>query len=537
MLRRLFLAFVALCLLMCVPVLAEEPEKHRCGDFEYVILEDGTAEITFYYGNEIELTLPSELDGINVTSVKDLGWSAHLLRVIIPDTITVFDSSAVIACLKLSSISVSLDHPTLAVIDGVLFSKEDKRLICYPRGKNGSEYTISAGIQTIDESAFYSCELERIIIPDSVTGIGPRSIVDCNKLKEIKVSPDNPIFADIDGVLFSKKDKRLISYPSGKSNTEYSVPNGIQIIGEYAFENNSTLKSIRLPGSVIMLSEYAFTGCKSLADISIPDTVASIGNSVFRYCEGLKEISLPESITSIGSCAFIGCSGLEKIILPKKVVSIGNFAFWDCTGIKEITLPESITSVGFCPFRGCSNLVVTISDDHPALEMIDGVLINKQDKSLIWYPPEKEGTAYEIPQGIQTIGGYAFSDSKLETILIPDSVKEIEEGAFGNCKSLHDITIPGSVDNIGDQAFLWCTDLRSVIIDEGVKSIGEAAFASCWYLSEITIPDSVSFIGLDAFNTYGKLTLTVTRDSYAAEYCKENQLNYTYPDVLDWLNN
>ncbi len=53
----------------------------------------------------------------------------------------------------------------------------------------------------------------------------------------------------------------------------------------------------------------------------------------------------------------------------------------------------------------------------------------------------------------------------------------------------------------------------------------------------VSIPASVTFIGKDAFKNCPNLTLTVPRNSYAAEYAKANNIPYTYPDANDWLNN
>ena len=105
-----------------------------------------------------------------------------------------------------------------------------------------------------------------------------------------------------------------------------------------------------------------------------------------------------------------------------------------------------------------------------------------------------------------------------------------------------ELTIPAELDGhavtgIGEKAFSLCLSLTSVTIPDSVTTIGESAFSSCPSLMSVTIPDSVTTIGRRAFfGCPDTLTITVSRDSYAAQYCIENNLNYTYPDYNDWLN-
>lgn len=78
--------------------------------------------------------------------------------------------------------------------------------------------------------------------------------------------------------------------------------------------------------------------------------------------------------------------------------------------------------------------------------------------------------------------------------------------------------------------------LESIELPANLTYIGQGAFGYCSNLRTITIPDSVTEIGEEAFTYCDQLTITVSRDSYAAQYCKENNLNYTYPDANNWLN-
>jgi len=143
-------------------------------------------------------------------------------------------------------------------------------------------------------------------------------------------------------------------------------------------------------------------------------------------------------------------------------------------------------------FSGCYRLTsINVSLNNPTFESINGVLFNKSTKALICYPRGKDGD-YSIPRGIRIIEDYAFS---------------------------------------------VCSGLTSVTIPYGVTSIGDSAFSECSALRTITIPGSVTSIGKDVFNECPNLTVTVTRDSYAHQWCKENNVKFTYPDSYDWLLN
>ena len=296
-----------------------------------------------------------------------------------------------------------------------------------------------------------------VTIPDSVTQIGVNPFAYCGTLRSISISPEHPYFSAIDGVLFRKADKCLLSYPVGRQSVTYNIPQGITSIGDSAFAGHASVTAVIIPDSITSIGERAFYWCKSLTSITIPDSVTSIGKSAFAYCNSLTSITIPDSVTSIGDGAFSACDSLTSVTIPNSVTSIGDSAFSFCDSLTSVTIPDSITSIG----------------------------------------------------------------SK----------------TFSQSTSLISVTIPDSVTSIGDEAFSGCTSLTSVTIPDSVTSIGEAAFFLCMFLTDVTIPDSVTSIGDVAFGMCFDLTLTVPRNSYAAEYAKANNISYTYPDTNDWLNN
>ncbi|MBQ3507553.1 MAG: leucine-rich repeat protein, partial [Clostridia bacterium] len=141
-----------------------------------------------------------------------------------------------------------------------------------------------------------------------------------------------------------------------------------------AFFGRSSLTSIEIPDSVIYISVGAFRNCTSLESIMIPRSVTSIGYKAFYNCSSLTSIEIPESVASIGSMAFYGCNNVIEIengvsyvdkwvvdcdtevidvTLRLNTVGIGNEAFEDCTRLTSIEIPDGVTSIGIYAFSGC----------------------------------------------------------------------------------------------------------------------------------------------------------------------------------------
>ena len=109
---------------------------------------------------------------------------------------------------------------------------------------------------------------------------------------------------------------------------------------------------------------------------------------------------------------------------------------------------------------------------NPAYGQIDGLLIDKQEKTLVAYPGGREGKPNAIPEGIEHIGDFAFAD----------------------CNGLAGVIIPGSVRSVGEFVFWGCDCLTTVIIEDGVMEIGYMAFGESKGLVSVTVPSSVVFI-------------------------------------------
>ena len=426
--NKWFVSLLMVVVMMCAcwtGVLAEDEERETftSGDYEYALLDDGTVEITGYNGKAEKLTIPNMLNGKKVTSIDNRAFYLcnSLISIIIPDSVEKISVNPFAYCRTLKSIFVSSEHPYFFAIDGVLFRKADSCLISYPKGREYTTYNIPQGITAIESSAFYDCKfLTRVTIPDSVTSIGdcafslcdsltsitiPDSVEQigtnpftvCSALKSISVSPEHPYFATIDGVLFRKADKALISYPAGISSSTYTIPQGITAIGDSAFYYCDSLTSVSIPDSVTSIGDNAFYFCESLTSVSIPDSVTSIGDSAFSYCDSLTSVSIPDSVTAIGDEAFYSCSSLTSVNIPDSVTSIGDRAFSYCDSLTSVSIPDSVTAIGNRAFYYCDSL-----------------------------------TSVSIPNSVTSIGDYAFGDCSNLTLTVPRNSYALEYAKTNN---------------------------------------------------------------------------------------------------------
>ena len=279
-------------------------------------------------------------------------------------------------------------------------------------------------------------------------------------------------------------------------------------------------------------------------EVVIPKTIGGyevkwIGGFAFSDCKNLTEITIPDSVTEIGSFAFYRCTSLSKVQLSNGLTKIDNYAFYYCTSLTEITIPDSVTEIGYSAFRGCINLTdITISPDNKNFSSVDGVLFSKDMSTLLVYPAGNKCSTYIVPDSVTEIGNSAFGDcTSLSKVKLPNGLTKIGGSVFAYCKSLKELTIPDGVTAIGSDAFYYCTSLTEITIPDsvtqiegsafsgcislskvqlpnGLTKIGDSAFGDCKNLKEITIPDSVTEIGDSAFSGCTSLKeITVSPDN------------------------
>ena len=391
------LLIVLLFMTIAFPSYAEAPKEQSSGAYTYIVNDDGTATIThiytatFSWGND-NPTIASSLGGHVVTTLAYNVFESneYLEYLTIPDSIVKFEGNPFVGLSGLTTITVSKNHPTFATIDGVLFDKTTKTLLCYPIGIESEGYTIPSGIVAIGDSAFGSAGLKSISIPESVTEIGDYAFNFCglseitlppylekigagafrgnritdivlpDTLKEIgdlafidadftdlfipasveklganpflrakcqiRIDDANKYYRVIDGVVFDYAAEKIICYPLSLNDRVYSIPETCKVIGESSFAYTSAELEEVIIPSSVEIIEEGSFASSSIKNMVIGSKVTTIPDRCFNFCDNLESITIPDTVTSIGSEAFNFCE-IDQIYVPASVVDIGEKAF------------------------------------------------------------------------------------------------------------------------------------------------------------------------------------------------------------------
>ncbi|MBQ9812875.1 MAG: leucine-rich repeat domain-containing protein [Thermoguttaceae bacterium] len=364
--------------------------------------------------------------------VKTIGDNAisggFLATISLPTSVEHIGDGAFENYTHVKSVYVAEDNPFFRSIDGVLYSKDGKTLLFYPRGKEGGE-------REAPETAERSKE----------------------------------------DVQFSDDGKTLIKYPETKADEVFYVPDGVETIASEAFMNCASIRSIVIPEGVTAIGDKAFYGCRKLETIALPSSLKSLGEQTIYENDSLTGIYVDYNpvFSSIGGvlCSkdgktLIKCPealrNIEHYSVPKGVERIEKYAFANCRQLSGLGLSEETKEIDPEAFVGCLSLRSISPGQGNQFFLSDHALFSKDRTVLVKYPPALKQVNYDVPKGVKEIVDDAFDGcSQLETIKLPETLEKIGARAFAGCSRLKTLTIPENVSSISDDAFNSTSSVRA----------------------------------------------------------------------------
>ena len=344
-------------------------------------------------------------------------------------------------------------------------------------GKGIKAIEICDGVTgSLPDYAFFSCAaLEKITIPESITGIGEEAFSSCSSLTNFP-------FSNVKGSI----GKQAFYYCPNL--TDIYIPENITDIGEEAFYYCEGLKTVSISNTG-NIGKNAFSKCTNL-ETALLSNVGNIEHGAFSYCKNLAEVTFSKDTKIIGSSAFYYCESLKKVTIPEGVINIEDGAFSGCKSLASVDIPKSITSIGHTAFS------------YSGFQTID------------------------IPKSVTSIGDYAFSYSELQTIDIPDSVEVLGIGAFSSCTSLETCIIGKGITKINYWTFEDCPKVTIIFKSSEVPSFvihatpaigAHGAFGAC------TTPEQAAVV-----------TNTVKVPAGTAEKYKYGLKNYPNLNIIEY---
>ena len=339
-------------------------------------------------------------------------------------------------------------------------------------------------VTSLKSGAFRDCkELTAVIIPDSVKIIQSSAFRDCTALTDVKL----PMWL---------RELYLEAFMNCSSLAKIDLPDELEKIGPNAF-SGTAISSLTIPANVSVwgLGYSIFANCPNLTSIAVDEKNGyfySENNCILKkkdrsLCIGIKTSVIPDYVKDIGVGAFAGTIGLTEIVLPDGMENIGMSAFSDCPDlvsvklndglksiqesafkkcpIEKIYIPASVEFIGNGMFSNCENLTdMTIDPANKIYKSDGGCVVRLADSALI----SCSGSSDYVPAGIKIIESEAFFAHRFHgRLILPEGLEKICTEAF-YLSRITSVIMPDSLKEIEADAFLWCYQLKYVELPEGV---------------------------------------------------------------------
>lgn len=292
---------------------------------------------------------------------------------------------------------------------------------------------------------------------------------------------------------------------------EANLPSTLRDISSYAFLGYSSycpfINDIQPENHIRYIGKVAYQCVdRDLEEYTIKDGTVTLADELFESSQG-NAFHIPASVEQIGNRAF-AYTQIKALPEMPGLKRIGDEAFYQCKNFKKVTIPETVEYIGGGAFYGCSNIWSLtynainaeckrlMESNMPLEKIVIGDKVRRLPNGIF---SGREFTEVTLPACLERIDDYAFNGCKnLTTINLSDSLRYIGKGAFALCSSLKNIHWPLRLTAIGEWAFSQ-TALETISLPEGVTSVGSGTFEGCHFAKTVYIPSTAN---VEDGNTY-----------------------------------
>ena len=376
-------------------------------------------------------------------------------------------------------------------------------------------FGVLSSLEMIGNGAFSRSIVVHILVPDRVRELPDYCFHRCYHLRSLRFGARSSLErigmsaimgTSVDELEFPDSLRELhkesVSYCLELSVVKFGLLSSLEYLGHFAFRHSICFREIVIPKSVREVGDGCFQLCVALSRVifSLPSSLERIGRSAFK-CTSVREVSLPFRVRELCDQCFYECKKLERVTfcVPSCLERIGSecFAF---SGLVFFEMPSSVRSVGRGAFNGCPLTEDVFCSDGCSFRVRCSLLLDEFCHHC-----------------------YSCIGSSVE-VFVPDSVRELCDGCFCECKGLKSlifgpspsverigvdslrgtsiarVVIPDSVRELGCRCFYRCGDLYEVLfsVSSLLERIGSRCFQSS-RLRHIFVPSTVTTIGSGAF--------------------------------------
>lgn len=246
------------------------------------------------------------------------------------------------------------------------------------------------------------------------------------------------------------------------------------------------LTSVVLPSDVRIVGYAAFAGCEGITQIEFPTSLDSISGYAFS-ATGFSTLALPATVTKIGEGAFSRCEKLTSATV--EAGHIGAKAFFADAALTDVKFGSGVTAIGNAAFAGCKSLATLRWSDATQLALIG---------SEAFIATQMSDAALAKFQKLSTIGAWAYAGTPVEEVTLPESVKEVGDGAFFYATHVTNLVLPSKVTKVAPYLTAGTNVANTNIWGNDITRIGDFALYNLSDIDRLTIPSQVTYIGTKA---------------------------------------